>query len=78
MGNAFSANDLGEASKNVGRAQGVTEIKRKRGAARQLPLGSSKPSSADLPFITVRAIPTPNSTLKTPYLHIHMYFILYI
>jgi hypothetical protein len=55
MGNAFSANDPGEANKNVGRAQAVTEIKRKRGAARPLPVGSSKPASTDLPFITVRS-----------------------
>jgi hypothetical protein len=54
MGNAFSVHDPGQdASRNVGRAQAVTEIKRKRGAARPLPVGSSKPAPADLPFITV-------------------------
>lgn len=57
MGNAFSVNDPGqETGKNVGRAQAVTEIKRKRGAARPLPVGSSKPASTDLPFITVRKV----------------------
>jgi hypothetical protein len=54
MGNAFSVNDPGqEASKNVGRAQAVTETKRKRGAARPLPVGSSKVATTDLTFITV-------------------------
>ena len=53
MGNAFSANEgLGDTSRNVGRAQGVTETKRKRGTTGLYPVGASKPDPADLPFIT--------------------------
>lgn len=64
MGNAFSVYDPGqEAGRNVGRAQAVTEIKRRRNAARPLPVGSSKPASDDLPFITVSNI--KNQTFST-------------
>ena len=56
MGNTLSANEALDTGKDVGRAQAVTEIKRKRPGTRQLPVGSSKPVAEDLPFIRVREL----------------------
>lgn len=52
MGNTHSSSDDGEVSRDVGRVQGVTQMKRKSLVGRSLPSGSSPALAEDWPFIT--------------------------
>ena len=65
MGNTLSAGGDPDTGRNVGRAQAVTEFKRRQ-SGRTLPVGSSKASSTDYHFITVSTAPQSRAFLSPP------------